>query len=141
MNYWLITKLYGTLPNGKCPIGNKIFIIISKTVSFYINSKKALFTYNKILYKKWFKVCPHLHANTNEAGRGEAYANRCLDCNMRQNVVVRRASEWFSLKYWFQADSVHSTSDRTQRQFSSPWLHVYIATHASPRSASRTFLF
>ncbi len=27
------------------------------------------------------KVHPHLHANTNEAGRGEAYANICLDCN------------------------------------------------------------
>ncbi len=39
------------------------------------------------------KVRPHLHANTNEAGRGEAYANICLDCNTRQNVVVCRVSE------------------------------------------------
>ncbi len=28
-----------------------------------------------------------------------------------------------------------------QRQFSSPWLHVYIAMHASPQPASHVFLF
>ncbi len=39
------------------------------------------------------KVHPHLHANTNEAGQGEAYTNICLDCNTRQNVIVRQASE------------------------------------------------
>ncbi len=63
------------------------------------------------------KVRPHLHANTNEAGWGEAYANICLDCNTRQNVVIRRASEWFSLKYRLQADSVRSASDRTEAVF------------------------
>ncbi len=86
------------------------------------------------------KVRPHLHANTNEAGRGEAYANICLDCNTRQNVVICRVSEWFSLKYRLPMDSVRSVSDQ-QRQFSSPRLHVYITTHALPRPASRAFLF
>ncbi len=82
------------------------------------------------------KVRPHLHANTNEAGRSEAYANICLDCNTRQNVVVRRSTSKsvclrmkFSLKY------------RLRRQFSSPRLHIYIPMHASPRPALQTFLF
>ncbi len=47
-------------------------------------------------------------------------------------------------------DSLWSTDSRriafirpqtNQRQFSSPGLHVYIATHASSRPASRAFLF
>ncbi len=47
-------------------------------------------------------------------------------------------------------DSLWSTDSRRiafvrpqteQRQFSSPWLHVYIATHASPWPALHTFLF
>ncbi len=63
------------------------------------------------------KVRPHLPANTNEAGRGEAYSNICLDYNMMQNVVVRRASEWFSLKYQLQADNVRSASDQTEAVF------------------------
>ncbi len=80
-------------------------------------------------------VRPHLHANTNEAGRDETYANICLDCNTRQNVVVRRASEWFSLKYRLQADSVGSASDRTEA-FSSPWLRcVHICTQTQTRQA------
>ncbi len=54
------------------------------------------------------KVRPHLHANTDEAGRGGAYANIRFDCNTRQNVVVCRASEWFSLTYRLQVDSVGS---------------------------------
>ncbi len=50
----------------------------------------------------------------------------CLDCNTRQNVV-RRASEWFSLKYRLQADSVCSASDRTEPVFFSSVtrLHCY----------------
>ncbi len=154
------------------------------------------------------KVRRHLHANTNEAGRGEAYVNICLDCNTRQNVVIHGASEWFSLKclhcytcfalaclahvfvlMWTRLigastsacehktrqaevrhmrtyaliatrgkmlsftepvnDSLWSTDSRwiafvqpqtKQMQFSSPRLHVYIATLASPGPASCVFL-
>ncbi len=73
------------------------------------------------------KMRPHLHANTNEAGRGEAYTNICLDCNTRQNVVIRQASEWFSLKYRLQVDRVCSASDRTEAVFLSlvTRLHCY----------------
>ncbi len=73
------------------------------------------------------KVRPHLHANANEASRGEAYANICLDCYTRQNVVICRASEWFSLKYRLQADSVRSASDQTEAVFLSSVtrLHCY----------------
>ncbi len=47
-------------------------------------------------------------------------------------------------------DSLWSTDSRwiafirpqtKQRQFSSPWLHIYIATHATLRPTSRMFLF
>ncbi len=70
---------------------------------------------------------PNLHANTNEAGWGEAYANICLNCNTRQNVVIPRVSEWFSLKYRLQADSVRSASDQTEAVFLSSVtrLHCY----------------
>ncbi len=73
------------------------------------------------------KVRPHLHGNTNKAGWGEAYTNICLDCNTRQNVVIHRASEWFSLKYRLQADSVRSASDWTEAVFLSSVtrLHCY----------------
>ncbi len=73
------------------------------------------------------KVRPHLHANTNDTDRGEADANICLDCNTMQNVVVCGASEWFSLKYKLQADSVCSASDRTEAVFLSSVtrLHCY----------------
>ncbi len=74
---------------------------------------------------KCVKVLPHLHANTNEAGWDEAYANICLDCYMRQNVVVCRASEWFSLKYRLQVDSVRSASDRTKAVFLSSVTHLH----------------
>ncbi len=68
------------------------------------------------------KVRPHLHTNTNEA-----YANICLDCNTMQNVVFCRASEWFSLKYQLQADSIRSASDRAEAVFLSSVtrLHCY----------------
>ncbi len=49
----------------------------------------------------FLKVRPHLHINTNEAGLGEAYTNICLDCNTRQNVVIRQASEWGSVPAFF----------------------------------------
>ncbi len=73
------------------------------------------------------KVRPHLHMNTNEAGRDEAYANISLDCNTRKNVVIRRANQWFSLKYRLQADSVRSASDQTEAVFLSSVtrLHCY----------------
>ncbi len=78
------------------------------------------------------KVRPHLHTHTNEAGRGEEYANICLDCNTRQNVVVCRASEWFSFKYRLQADSIDSASDRTEAVFLSSVTHLHCyACHAS----------
>ncbi len=76
-------------------------------------------------YRPRPKVRPHLHANTNKAGWGEAYVNICLDSNMRQNVVVRRVSEWFSLKYRFQADSVSSASDRTEAVLLSSVTHLH----------------
>ncbi len=51
----------------------------------------------------------------------------CLNCNTRQNVVVCQASEWFSLKYRLQADSVCSDSDWTEAVFLSSvtGLHCY----------------
>ncbi len=89
------------------------------------NSKQIAF--GCLQYVHHIKVRPHLHANTNEAGQGEACATRCHDCKTRQNVVVHRASEWFTLKYWLQADSVHLASDRTDAVFLSSVtrLHCY----------------
>ncbi len=51
------------------------------------------FSVIQFLHVEHVKVCPHLHANTNEAGLGKAYANIRLNCNTRQNVVVCQASE------------------------------------------------
>ncbi len=81
----------------------------------------------KFYSRKIVKVRPHLHVNTNETGWGEAYANICFDCNMRQNVVIYGASEWFSLKYRLQPDSVRSASDQTEAVFLSSVtrLHYY----------------
>ncbi len=57
--------------------------------------------------------------------QGEAYANICLDCNTRQNVVVCRATECFSLKYQLQADSVCLASDWTEAVFLSLVTHLH----------------
>ncbi len=84
-------------------------------------------------------VRPHLHTNTNKAGWGEAYANICLDCNTRQNVVVHRGSEWFSLKYRLQADSVRLASDWTEAVFLS--LVTRLHRYACLASARLTHIF
>ncbi len=89
---------------------HKLLAPRSITVSFFLGGEENYSC-------RPLKVRPHLHTNTNEAGQGEAYANICFDCNKRQNVVIRRASEWFSLKYRLQADNVRSASDRTEAVF------------------------
>ncbi len=87
-----------------------------------------------------FKVRPHLHANTNEAGRGEAYANIYLDCNTRQNVVICRGSEWFSLKYQLQVDSVRSASDQTEAVFLSSTTRLHCYTCLASACLERVFV-
>ncbi len=94
----------------------------------------------KELNSKLLKARPHLHANTNEAGRGEAYANICLNCTTRQNVVVRWASEWFSLKYRLQADSVRSVSDRTEGVFLSSVTRLHYYTCLASACLARVFV-
>ncbi len=86
------------------------------------------------------KVRLHLHANTNNAGRGEAYANICLDCNTRQNIVVRRASEWFSLKYRLQVESVRSASDRAEAVFLSSVTHLHCYACLALACLARVFV-
>ncbi len=81
---------------------------------------------------------PHLH--TNEAGWGGAYANIRFDCNTRQNVVVCRASEWFSLKYRLQADSVHLASDRTEAVFLSSVTHLHCYACLASACLARVFV-
>ncbi len=111
------------------PCQTSLYILSIWTILYlhkFFNDPSSRKNYFQILFIN-IKVRPHLHANTNVAGRGEAYTNICLDCNTRQNVVVRRASEWFSLKYRLQADSVLSSSDQTEAVFLSSVtrLHCY----------------
>ncbi len=90
--------------------------------------------------KPSLKMRPHLHANTNEAGRGEVFANICIDCNTRQNVVVCRANEWFSLKYRLQVDSVRSASDRIEAVFLSPVTRLHCCACLASAWLGRVFV-
>ncbi len=117
---------------------------ILSNVGNWPNVKGCLFDTNDLFARirhVWTLMCIHICTRTQtrqaEARHTRTYALIATRGKMLSFAEPVKDSLWSTDSRWI----AFVRPQTKQRQFSSPQLHVYIATHASPRPASRAFLF